>query len=244
MKSEVQTSRADVDEAKDTKLVSRSVSKKTKQETGIEEAEEDREIESHAQNKQDKPKGSRKRKTKEEKEADMQPLAARTTGLRMQVGAHVSAAKGTSSTRSTGNKHSTNTHQESLMLSTTAHISGTFRQRIHYIKDVRINQTSGNAFALFLKSQRKWDNPPLQDEHATQFRDRCSEQKYDGSNQILPHGSYLVNLAQEDKAKAKQAYDSFVDDLKRCEALGIKLYNFQYALVPSHHFYMARSHAN
>ena len=37
---------------------------------------------------------SRKRKTKEEKELEMQPLAARTTGLRMYVGAHVSAAKG------------------------------------------------------------------------------------------------------------------------------------------------------
>lgn len=45
---------------------------------------------------------------------------------------------------------------------------------------------------------------------------------------ILPHGSYLVNLAQEDKAKAKQAYDSFLEDLLRCEALGITLYNFQY----------------
>lgn len=44
---------------------------------------------------------------------------------------------------------------------------------------------------------------------------------------VLPHGSYLVNLAQEDKAKAKQAYDSFLDDLRRCEALGIQLYNFQ-----------------
>lgn len=42
----------------------------------------------------------------------------------------------------------------------------------------------------------------------------------------LPHGSYLVNLAQEDPTKAKQAYTSFVDDLKRCEELGIKLYNF------------------
>lgn len=43
---------------------------------------------------------------------------------------------------------------------------------------------------------------------------------------ILPHGSYLVNLAQNDPDKAKQAYDAFIDDLKRCEALGIKLYNF------------------
>lgn len=39
-------------------------------------------------------KSKRKRKTKEEKEAETMPLAARSTGLRMFVGAHVSAAKG------------------------------------------------------------------------------------------------------------------------------------------------------
>ena len=38
----------------------------------------------------------RRRKTKEEKEAEAMPLAARSTGLRMFVGAHVSGAKGTS----------------------------------------------------------------------------------------------------------------------------------------------------
>ena len=42
----------------------------------------------------------------------------------------------------------------------------------------------------------------------------------------MPHGSYLVNLAHVDPVRTKQAYDSFVDDLKRCETLGIKLYNF------------------
>ncbi|GBF65153.1 DNA-(apurinic or apyrimidinic site) lyase [Trichophyton mentagrophytes] len=84
----------------------------------------------------------------------------------------------------------------------------------------------GNAFALFLKSQRKWDNPPLQDEHRDLFRKACVENNYDAALHVLPHGSYLVNLAQEDPAKAKVAYNSFLDDLKRCEALGIKLYNF------------------
>jgi AP endonuclease-1 len=54
----------------------------------------------------------------------------------------------------------------------------------------------------------------------------CKEHKYNASDHVLPHGSYLVNLAQEDKDKAKQAYDHFLDDLKRCEALGIKMYNF------------------
>ncbi|KAL8857157.1 MAG: hypothetical protein Q9198_010735 [Flavoplaca austrocitrina] len=75
-----------------------------------------------------------KRKTKQEKEAEAMPLAVRTTGLRMFIGAHVSGAK-----------------------------------------------DSGNAFALFLKSQRKWENPPLQDEHRDGFKSNCVEHKYDAT---------------------------------------------------------------
>lgn len=84
----------------------------------------------------------------------------------------------------------------------------------------------GNAFACFLKSQRKWENPPLKDENRDAFRKALLEQKYDGLSHIVPHGSYLVNLATEDKDKAKQSYDAFIDDLHRCEALGIRYYNF------------------
>ena len=39
------------------------------------------------------------------------------------------------------------------------------------------------------------------------------------SSHVLPHGSYLVNLAQEDAEKAAQAYNAFLDDLNRCESL-------------------------
>ena len=49
--------------------------------------------------KSDKPK--KRRKTKEDKEAEAMPLAARTQGLRMHIGAHVSSAKGWSIARST-----------------------------------------------------------------------------------------------------------------------------------------------
>ncbi|KAK3300954.1 xylose isomerase-like protein [Chaetomium fimeti] len=83
-----------------------------------------------------------------------------------------------------------------------------------------------NAFALFLKSQRKWTSPPLADEAKTQFHAMLKQHSYDARKHILPHGSYLVNLAQADEAKATQAYDNFLDDLQRCEALGITLYNF------------------
>ncbi|MCJ1281720.1 hypothetical protein MMC26_001042 [Xylographa opegraphella] len=158
---------------------------------------------------QPSPKQKRARKTKEEKEREAMPLAARTQGLRMYIGAHVSCAKGVQNT-----------------VTNAAHIGA-------------------NSFACFLKSQRKWDNPPLQDDHRDQFHSFCAEHKYESAKyvelypisdlpninredfrHVVPHGSYLVNLAQEDTDRAKQAYDAFIDDLKRCEALGIKLYNF------------------
>jgi AP endonuclease-1 len=88
------------------------------------------------------------------------------------------------------------------------------------------NHIGGNSFALFLKSQRKWDNPALQDEHKDTFWSHCSTHGYKAHEHVLPHGSYLVNLAQAEPDKAKQAYDSFIDDLQRCEALGIRYYNF------------------
>ncbi|KJR82560.1 AP endonuclease 1 [Sporothrix schenckii 1099-18] len=84
----------------------------------------------------------------------------------------------------------------------------------------------GNAFALFLKSQRKWQNPALADDTRDAFHAACAAHGYDAARHCLPHGSYLVNLAQPDPAKADQAYTNFVDDLRRCDALGIRLYNF------------------
>ncbi|KAK3397625.1 xylose isomerase-like protein [Sordaria brevicollis] len=83
-----------------------------------------------------------------------------------------------------------------------------------------------NAFAVFLKSQRKWVSPPLDPSAASSFHDLAKLHSYSVGDHVLPHGSYLVNLAQIDKAKADQAYANFVDDLQRCATLGIKLYNF------------------
>ncbi|KAM4059348.1 xylose isomerase-like TIM barrel domain-containing protein [Hirsutella rhossiliensis] len=87
-------------------------------------------------------------------------------------------------------------------------------------------QIGANSFALFLKSQRKWDNPPMSAEARDLFLGGCKDHGYSAAQHALPHGSYLVNLAQSDATKAAQAYKSFVDDLQRCEQLGIGLYNF------------------
>ncbi|KAF2457384.1 DNA-lyase, partial [Lineolata rhizophorae] len=135
-------------------------------------------------------KTKRKRKTKEEKEAEMVPLAARTVGSKIVVGAHISAAGG---------------------------VHNAVKNALH---------VGGNSFALFLKSQRKWANPPLDPAHATQFASSCKDHGYDPAGYAVPHGSYLVNLAHVDADRTSQAYASFVDDLSRCHRLGIRLYNF------------------
>lgn len=136
----------------------------------------------------------RKRKTTEEKESETMPLAARTIGSKILVGAHVSAAGGA---------------QNAIP---------------------NIVRIGGNAFSLFLKSQRKWAFTPLSDEHQTQFLSNCKHHNLGHEDNsiapIVPHGSYLVNLAHTDEARATQAYDTFIDDLSRCHKLGITLYNF------------------
>lgn len=149
------------------------------------EAEEDED-----EDEGDGAKPKRTRKTQAQKDEEAMPLAVRTMGSKMFVGAHTSIAKG---------------------------VENAIHNSLHI---------GGNAFACFLKSQRKWENPPLKDENRDAFRKALVEHKYDAEKHIVPHGSYLVNLATEDKDKAKQSYDAFIDDLGRCEALGIKYYNF------------------
>lgn len=83
-----------------------------------------------------------------------------------------------------------------------------------------------NSFALFLRSPRRWESPPISTEDANRFKSLCKEHGYDTMKDVLPHGSYFINLANPDEEKNLKSYVTFLDDLKRCEQLGIGLYNF------------------
>jgi AP endonuclease-1 len=83
-----------------------------------------------------------------------------------------------------------------------------------------------NSLSLFLKS-RTWSAPPLAQITIDAFRDACKQHGFDHRH-IIPHGQYIVNLANADALKREKVYEYFVDDLKRCESLGIRLYNIQY----------------
>lgn len=91
---------------------------------------------------------------------------------------------------------------------------------------VNASKIGANSFALFLKSPRKWVSPDISDSEAAKFAALCKEHGYDPKTDILPHGSYFINLANPDTEKEEKAYGGFLDDLRRCEKLNIGLYNF------------------
>ena len=87
------------------------------------------------------------------------------------------------------------------------------------------NAIGAKAFALFTKNQRQWTAKPLQDEDIKKFKDACQEFGY-ASNQILPHDSYLINLGHPEEEKRQKSYDAFIDEMERCNQLGLTLLNF------------------
>lgn len=82
-----------------------------------------------------------------------------------------------------------------------------------------------NSFAMFLKSPRKWVSPQFTEEEIQKFKSNCKKYGYDALTDVLPHGQYFINLANPEVEKAQKAYDSLIDDLRRCEQLGIGFYN-------------------
>ncbi|AAS50717.1 ABL054Cp [Eremothecium gossypii ATCC 10895] len=91
---------------------------------------------------------------------------------------------------------------------------------------VNAHRIGCNAFAMFLKSPKQWVSKAYSAEEIKRFHDNCEELGYNPRTDVLPHGLYFINLANPDREKAEKAYGAFLDDLQRCEQLGIGLYNF------------------
>ncbi|MGB9098865.1 deoxyribonuclease IV [Erwinia sp.] len=90
---------------------------------------------------------------------------------------------------------------------------------------LRAHELEATAFALFTKNQRQWRAAPLTDEVIAAFRAACEKYNY-SSAQILPHDSYLINLGHPVSEALEKSRDAFLDELQRCEQLGLSLLNF------------------
>ncbi|GAB4350754.1 MAG: deoxyribonuclease IV [Gammaproteobacteria bacterium] len=81
------------------------------------------------------------------------------------------------------------------------------------------------AFALFTKNQRQWKAKPLDEATIEAFRNNLNETGI-SPRHVLPHDSYLINLGHPEKEGLEKSRAAFLDEMQRCEQLGLSLLNF------------------
>ena len=87
------------------------------------------------------------------------------------------------------------------------------------------HEIGAKAFALFTRNQRQWKSSPLTSRSIDLFKERCAAYGYLPS-QILPHDSYLINLGHPEAEGLAKSRDAFLDEMQRCEQLGLDRLNF------------------
>jgi deoxyribonuclease-4 len=71
---------------------------------------------------------------------------------------------------------------------------------------------------LFTKNNNRWDGIALTDAHAEAFRSALEQT---GLVDPVAHTSYLINLASPDEALRRKSIAAMVEEVERCEKLGI-----------------------
>lgn len=90
---------------------------------------------------------------------------------------------------------------------------------------IRAHELQATAFALFTKNQRQWKAAPLPADVVDKFKSTCAQYGF-GPGQILPHDSYLINLGHPLTESLEKSRNAFLDEMQRCEQLGLTLLNF------------------
>jgi len=81
------------------------------------------------------------------------------------------------------------------------------------------------AFAMFTKNQYQWYAASYTPENIFLFKRHCEDCGYQTVH-ILPHASYLINLGHPEAAGLEKSRKAFIDEMKRCEQLGLCMLNF------------------
>ena len=75
-----------------------------------------------------------------------------------------------------------------------------------------------DAIQIFTKSSRQWAAKPYTKEEIEQFK---VNRKDTGISTVIAHDSYLLNLGSPDTALRNRSVAAFIDELERCETLGV-----------------------
>ncbi len=81
------------------------------------------------------------------------------------------------------------------------------------------------AFALFTKNQKRWDAKPLDTKTIDKFKENLQKSGILPKH-VLPHDSYLINLGHPEDEKRIKSMEAFLDEVQRCELLGLNKLNF------------------
>lgn len=90
---------------------------------------------------------------------------------------------------------------------------------------VEANVIGAKAFALFTGSSSRWVSKSITAKEAEKFKENCKAYGYT-PDVILPHDNFLINLGSPDAEKLELSRKSFLDEMCRCETLGLKMLNF------------------
>ena len=94
-----------------------------------------------------------------------------------------------------------------------------------YNAPLNAREIGAKAFALFTKNQRQWKAKPLDEKTIEKFKQNLEEVGILPKH-VLPHDSYLINLGHPEEEKLQKSLDAFIDEVQRCEQLGLDKLNF------------------
>ncbi len=75
-----------------------------------------------------------------------------------------------------------------------------------------------DCIQIFTKSSRQWKAKPYTEEEIATFK---RNQRETGITSVIAHDSYLLNLGAPNEELRKKSVAAFIDELERCEALGV-----------------------
>lgn len=76
-----------------------------------------------------------------------------------------------------------------------------------------------DCLQIFVKNQKQWQAKPLTDEVIRNYK---SAQRETRIKPVIAHASYLINLASPNRALFAKSVRAVIDELERCEALGVR----------------------
>jgi deoxyribonuclease-4 len=86
-------------------------------------------------------------------------------------------------------------------------------------------ELNAKAFALFTKNQRQWKAKDFDAKTIDLFKKNLEISQIE-PQYVLPHDSYLINLGHPEVDKREKSLNAFIDEVNRCEQLGLDRLNF------------------